>query len=473
MTIGKTIMKSFAVLAAASIFAAPAPTSAATENQPPCPCEIARAALHIDESLRPIQPTVTIYDCVDTDGDGGELLRTRWNIIDVAGKPEEFSALKDALRQYNEETECLAVETRKQMTGLATAFQDELRRKGSSPVYPLCRQTDVFIRRADALAFSFVKNTWSDEGYGHSGYRADAATFDAHTGKRLSVSDVFTDLGELAGAIDMQLRRDYPDAPFMENGGRGLAEQAEALLRMTGYGKPGFTLDPCGASFYFNPGMLDGVKGVITATILFDERPELFKDEYRRAPKSYCMELCPWLPVRTVFADYDESLRDSLHITGSNSLRSKEPVIASGTAVQVQQVVASNEKLTVFCGGQRYVEPGFARDVKATLVSLDDGRRYIYADILSDDREYTTYIYDLNGETITRVPTGRTMTRHAAARAAEPETGRPGTNTFYILSDPEDFLMNDLDTPKELRPLRRCRVGADGRPEVIWMQGMG
>ena len=63
------------------------------------------------------------------------------------------------------------------------------------------------------------------------------------------------------------------------------------------------------------------------------------------------------------------------------------------------------------------------------------------------------------------------MTRHAAVRAAEP--GKPGENIFYILSDPEDFLMNDLDTPKPLRPLRSCRIGADGTPEVTWVQGMG
>ncbi len=33
--------------------------------------------------------------------------------------------------------------------------------------------------------------------------------------------------------------------------------------------------------------------------------------------------------------------------------------------------------------------------------------------------------------------------------------------------------MNDLDTPKPLRPLRSCRIGEDGRPEVTWIQGMG
>ena len=430
-----------AVLAAFSLCAAPVSFPSAAPVLSSAVCESAPS--YIDESLRPIQPTVTICDCVDTDGAGGELLRTRWNSVDIGALPGEFSAIRDALRRYNEETAWRAVDTRKNMTGTATAFRDDMRKAGA-PFYPLRSETDVFIRRADTLAFSFLESTWHDGGYGGSAYFVSAKTYDARTGKELSLADVFVDIGELAGAIDTQLRRDYPDAPFMADGGLAVMAAVDKLARE---GRLSWTLDPCGASFYFDGSAMGEIKGVYTSTILFDERPELFRDEYRRAPKSYCMELRPWLPVRTLFAD------------------------GSGTALQVQQIVSGNEKLTVFCGGAKYIEPGFARDVKATLVSLADGRRYIYADILSDDRDYTTYIYDLNGDAPARVPLNRTMTRHAAFRAAEP--GTPGENIFYILSDPENFLINDLDTPKNLRPLRGCRVGADGAPEATWVQGMG
>ena len=126
----KQLAKSIAVLTAASLYAAPLSLPSAVGGVPAAVCE---ASSYIDEDLRPIRPTVTIIDCVDTDGEGGELLRTRWNEVDVGAQPGEFSALRDTLRQYNGETAWLAVDTRKNMTGMATAVQDDMPRCDSGP----------------------------------------------------------------------------------------------------------------------------------------------------------------------------------------------------------------------------------------------------------------------------------------------------------------------------------------------------
>ena len=296
-----------AVLAAFSLCATPVPLPSAASVLSSAVCEAAPS--YIDESLRPIRPTVTIIDCVDTDGEGGELLRTRWNEIDVGAQPGEFSALRDALRQYNEETAWLAVDTRKNMTGMATAVQDDKRKAGAVQLYPLRKETDVFIRRADTLAMSFLEDVLNDNGDGWGTRCVFGKNYDARTGKELSLSDVFTNMPGLAGAVGEQLRRDYPGASFMEDGGLAMMEKVEALAKE---GKLNWTLDPCGATFYFNPDSpsfqsphaIGAFKeGIFTTTILFDERPELFSDEYRRTPKSYCMELRPWTPVRTAFTD--------------------------------------------------------------------------------------------------------------------------------------------------------------------------
>ena len=437
-----------AVLAVLSFCIAPVSLRSAVPSSAICEA----AASYIDESLRPIQPMVTSYDSIDTDA-GEEILLARWNEVRVAGAPGEFSALNNALKKYSENASQGVKDILLEATQDIRIARAQTAKPGTPYVGKHRWLADVFVRRADTLAMSFLEGVLIDKGDGWGMRYVFGKNYDARTGEALFLSDVFTDMQGLAGAVGEQLRRDYPSASFMEDGGLAMMEKVEALA---GEGNLNWTLDPCGATFYFNPDSpsvhsphaIGAFKeGIFTTTILFDERPELFDDEYRRAPKSYCMELRPWTPVRTAFAD------------------------GSARAVQVQQTSATAEKLTVICGGAKHIEPGFARDVKATLVSLEDGRRYIYADILSDDKEYETYIYDLNGDEPTRIPTKWPMTRHAAFRTAAP--GSPGEDIFYILSDSENFLINALDLPEGLRPLRRCRIGADGLPEATWIQGMG
>ena len=59
-------------------------------------------------------------------------------------------------------------------------------------------------------------------------------SFDIESGKYITAKDVFTDLTELAGAIELQLRRDYPEAPCWEAGTspdiRGLIEAGDREL---------------------------------------------------------------------------------------------------------------------------------------------------------------------------------------------------------------------------------------------------
>ena len=438
-----------AVLAAFSLCAAPVPFPSAAPILPPAVCE---AASYIDESIRPIQVNVHTHCTVDRDKDG-ELLRTSVTRVSFVGSEtgEIDKALGAALWKYNDEEEQRAQSAREKMLGIAKTDRAE-RRAASSNFFPAYENiNDIFVRRADTLAVSLLESRQSYEGGAHGMYGVVGRNFDAKTGRELTLDDVFTDMNELAGAIAAQLRRDYPSASFMESGGVGMAETVEQLVKD---GALIWTLDPCGASFYFNPYLIGSYsEGIFTATILFDERPDLFRATYRRAPKSYCMELRPWLPVRTTFAD------------------------GSGRAVNVK---TTDGGVQIILGGAILDELGEMYDLRPVLVSLADGRRYLYVDGLAAGQAWErTRIYDLNGDAPVRVPMAQQMARRGDIDEdfAEAERGpikidENRDKSFYTMADPERFSMTFMDEATGKACLAECRVGEDGTPEITWTSGM-
>ena len=424
-----------------------------TQSLPPvvAPVSVCEAASHIDESIRPIQVNVHTHYTVDCDKDG-ELLRTSVTRVSFVGSEtgEIDKALGAALWKYNDEETKRAQNIREKMLGFAKQDRAERRAAGANFFPAHENLTDIFVRRADTLALSLLEYSQSYEGGVHGMYGVLGRNFDARTGKALTIDDVFTDRNELAGAIAAQLRRDYPSASFMESGGVGMAEMVEQLARE---GKLNWTLDPCGASFYFNPYLLASYsEGIITTTILFDEYPALFAEKYRRAPKAYCMELRPWLPVRTTFAD------------------------GSGRAVNVK---TTDGGVQIIMGGAILDDWGETYDLRPVLVSLADGRRYLYVDgVAAGDAWERTRIYDLNGDAPVCVPMARQMARrgdidedYAEAERGPIKIDENRDKSFYTMADPERFSMTFMDEATGKARLAECRVGADGAPEVLWVQG--
>ncbi|MBR1760321.1 MAG: DUF3298 domain-containing protein [Schwartzia sp.] len=414
---------------------------------------VCEAASYIDESIRPIQVNVHTHYTVDRDNDG-VLLRTSLTRVSFVGSQtgEVDKALGPVLWKYNDEKEQRAQNTREKMLGFAKQDRAERRAAGANFFPEYENVTDIFVRRADTLALSLLECSQSYEGGVHGMYGVVGRNFDAKSGRELTLDDVFTDRNELAGAIAAQLRRDYPSASFMESGGVGMAEMVEQLAKD---GVLIWTLDPCGASFYFNPYIIGSyAEGIFTATILFDEYPALFAEKYRRAPKSYCMELRPWLPVRTTFAD------------------------GSGTSVKV---TTTDGGLRIVKGGAILDDWGETYGLRPVLVSLADGRRYLYVDgVVAGDAWERTRVYDLNGSAPVRVPMARQMARRGdiGEDYAEAERGpirieENRDKVFYIMANPEDFYMTLMDESTGKAELCQCRVGADGAPEILWTQDMG
>jgi hypothetical protein len=112
---------------------------------------------------------------------------------------------------------------------------------------------------------------------------------------------------------------------------------------------------------------------------------------------------------------------------------------------------------------------GEASGLRPVMVSLADGRRYLYVDALeAGDIWETTSVYDISGKVPVLVP----QTQHMTRRADIPENYASLTKdsdpdkVFYIMADPMHFHMSDLSAGGGYL-LRECRVGKSGAPEII------
>lgn len=398
------------------------------------------AASYVDASLRPVQLAVNTHHTIDIDTEG-ELLRSSCTIVSLVEAAKGIEGLQNALWQYNQE----AIENHRQLREgmLARASADRAERKayGSFSFVPHEALSDVFVRRADTLAISFMEYLESYEGGAHGLYGVRGHSFDTGTGKELTLDDVFADRGALMAAIENRLRQDYPNASFMESGGNTLLE--EMVEQMVGDGTIPWTLDPCGATFYFNPYVIGSyMEGIFAATILFDEQPELFMGKYRHAPAYYCMEFLPYQKVRTAFA------------------KGKNSTICVGQ---------SDSGILVTVNGKSLNDYGEASSLRPVLVSLSNGHRYLYVDAVDAGEIWeTTNVYDISGKTPVHIPMPRHMTRRADIPenyATLAEDNDPD-KVFYIMADPRRFYMSELGTESD-GFMRECFEGNDGTPKFI------
>ena len=419
------------------------------QSLPPvvAPVSVCEAASHIDESIRPIQLAVNNHRMLDAD-EQGQLLRSSETMVVVTGSAvaEGVEELQKALWAYNRENAEQRVKFRAKLVGQAKADRAERQAAGATTFSAYQDMNDVFIRRADTLAVSLLEWSFNYEGgvHGMSGVRG--RNFDSKTGQELALPDVCPDLPKLAEVIRTQLCREYPNASFAANG-------AEAVNLLMGALNIAWTLDPTGVSFYFNPYLIGSYsEGIFSTTVLFDEHPELFVEQYCRAPKAYCMELRPYIPARASFANGDSA---QVRVFSSDG----------GQRISLNGVVLDD-------WGETY-------DQRPVLVSLADGRRYLYVDgIGAGDAWERTTIYDVNGNQPVLVPMQQQFTRRADVDEdfAEAERGpimidEKRDKGFAVMADPEDFYMTRLNAATGKAELCQCRVGADGTPEVLWVQG--
>lgn len=373
----------------------------------------------------------------------GWVRNMHWSGIWISGPEGEFTRVAEALSVYSE------------------AEKAEASKLGQKIIRSL------YVHRADPMVVSFAESSASYMGGMRGRFAVIGKNYDAADGTELTMEDVFTSKNMLANEIAMNLIRNYPDAPFQ---GKNVPELAGVVRQMMDAGSVSWTMDPCGATFYFNPHSFvgDPYGKIYTATILFDNNGGyFFQEKYRRAPDAWCMEMEPGIPLKLTL--------------GANIFGTMEVRCGGGGL----QIVRGKAAKTIRDGlydreDDIFTDPDPMRSIRPVFVKLKDGRKYLYVDcnpavdpslykeeyapgekpdFAKLENRHELRVYDLSGDEIHRVE----CESHFTMLASDPTD--VDCREWHVMTNAEDFLLKDTEQPFTADSIH-CYVGKDGAPKI-------
>jgi len=276
--------------------------------------------------------------------------------------------------------------------------------------------SEYFVQRADDRILSVRVDGDTYTGGVHPNYGVVGMNLDPVTGEPMELSDVLTDLEELPTILTEKIRSKYTFEPFSD-----LQEQLE------GYedGHYSWTLDYQGITFYFSPyDIAPYAAGLLTATIWFDEMPELFVEKYTVAPAGGWAKMLPEYDEIEVDLNRGDNERDSLYLSAY------EDEYGS-----LDLCVTQND------GQEQHLEECYGFTMKPLLVCLGEPgqeRYFLYIEAAAENDYTTMYVYDLNGEEITL--TGE-LSGAGFTGAWDEDVGEYGTWYEFVLNDPSEFVL--------------------------------
>ena len=317
----------------------------------------------VDPSLRSfgLYKKVNQYESMK---DGKIMFRQTWpelRLADGDGRSmlgsKNFPKLAAALKAYNDSAYQEAI--REQSSGREEALRDWQERKKSGYADSFnghSNERDLIVKRADSLILSFVETQWTYTGGAHGGQMYRGVNFDASTGERLSLYQVFPDGEMLVETIIAKLYEENKQGTFFDSMEATVADQII-------HDKASWVIGPRGVTFYFNQYEIAAyAAGTITTTIMFDAQPGLFNEKYKLGPASYCEELTTYPSDTVSLYDDGAGKADSIMaFVDSDKLN----IILDGKKVYSGPFVGGNKITPVFVhtgGGSNflYVDYGYA-----------------------------------------------------------------------------------------------------------------
>lgn len=349
-----------------------------------------------------------------------ELLLSKWAGLAVNEEiRRDYPQLAKAIEKINQREWRRIQQVQEKLKEEAIAF----RQNDVKYYHPLSYEFDVEMRRADTVAVSFLQQEYTGSSGVHGMYAWEGVNLDPLTGEPIPLSAVVKDKDALVKAVCQQLRQDYPQSNF---DGLESRLQEDALAD-----KLNWTLDPRGITFYFNPYEIASyAEGLLMATILFREQPELFNIAYQQTAAAYAQPFSAYYPLTT-------SLND-------NGRRDVIEVVQMDGAVRVR------------LNGQDTAIPAALTDLQPVLIHMEDGRNYLYIDGNGKDSVRQTLVVQLGAKSARYISTLPYSFRHTIAVA-------PAVQEYWnFLTNPNGFYIDRKGAFTSTTKTDICAIGEKG-----------
>ena len=322
----------------------------------------------------------------------------------------------------------------------------------------------LYVHRADNLVTSFAESCAMYGGGMRGRYAVHGRNYDTATGERLTFEDVFTNKDIVANEVAILLSRNYASETFAQQGMPDLAGKVRKLMDRENFS---WTLDPCGATFYFNVRSLsrDPYAPIYTATILFDMNGHCFREKYRKAPVEWCMELEPLIPIRVSLGD---TVLNTLEVCGSSD--GLQIIQGRPSSTAKDGIIDKTKEI--------FTDPVRLNEIRPVFVKLKDGSKYLYVDcklapspedykkgydshtMIELENRHELRVYDMNGDKPRRIKFDGSFTMKNEM-IHEIETPKE----WLVMTSPRNFKLNKTNVPLS-EAHRICYVGEDGAPKI-------
>lgn len=237
--------------------------------------------------------------------------------------------------------------------------------------------TDYFVQRADKTIVSILSEYEDYTGGAHGYYAKAGYNIDPKTGNDVDISAVITDTDALYKLIFDGLLKSAPEEIKEERREELYNYFAEGLNWSIDYQK---------LTVYFVPYEIASyAAGLMEIEIWFDEYPELFNEQYTKAPSSYAIELSRF-ESHTFDIDEADGKRDALSVG----------CYPFGDEYECGE-------LFIDINGNSYKEEEVYGTSLTPFIVCVDGKYYVYAEIGEFDGSNAIHVFEVKKDGIKKI----------------------------------------------------------------------